>query len=118
MAKPLNPGLAMELNFVINKFKKLTPATRYVIYRTLRCGAKTTAFYAAGVMLLELIKDANPDELTGFARKELHAQIDLYVIRLRDFKPKALFFARYFRGHLRRIEGQCHIRSIDMKALL
>jgi hypothetical protein len=105
--RPL-PGLgcALETNFIIEKFQRLSLAFQRLIYEGLHENPRSVVYAAAGFALLHLAIDADDQELTAYINDRLKAPFTGWIIIPEDRVPKAASLARYFLEHLKFEDGK------------
>ena len=96
-----NVGVAMELNFVIKKFRGYPAYRQRKIFKDLHGRGRTYAM--AGYALVEILTDRkNVQALTAFANERLGANMNRYIVwsDREQIVRRIVFLARYFRENL------------------
>jgi len=99
----LDFGNAMEINFVIQKFRELPDADKVRLSNAIRGNDEESKWYAeAGLEVFGVVNSAS-EELTTYANSVLYdgeAVIDMYFIVPGNFPKKAARCTKYFRDEL------------------
>ena len=110
VAATLQPGHAMEVNFVIKKFMELPDVERRRIYDALKSEDEETSVRAS-FDILKLLTHADSAELTQYANSALKLDLTGYFVwdEVENLISRAIWLNHYFSANLK-LDGEQRVR--------